>query len=264
MMDREQILQLYDVQERREAVHPAFRREEVEGVVRFVSSDRKRPSFIIYCDLDVENADRILQAQIEWYVTRIKSGGLGWKAFAHDAPADLPQRLAAFGFEAEEPEALLVLDLQACPDVYLKPVTADVRRISDPADLGAVSDIQAAVYGENFDWLAEEMRHNLEVQADGWAVYVAYVNDQPTCAAWISFPPNSQFAGLWGGATLPQYRERGLYTAVVAARAQEAIRRGYRFLTIDASDMSRSILEKRGFQLLTYTTPYTWKQAESD
>jgi GNAT superfamily N-acetyltransferase len=80
----------------------------------------------------------------------------------------------------------------------------------------------------------------------------------------MSLPTNSQFAGLWGGATLPQYRKMGIYTAVVAARAQEAIRRGYRFLTVDAGDMSRPILQKRGFQLLTYTTPYTWKPPQSD
>jgi hypothetical protein len=32
----------------------------------------------------------------------------------------------------------------------------------------------------------------------------------------------------------PEYRKRGLYTAVLAARVQEAIQRGYRFLTIEA------------------------------
>jgi hypothetical protein len=51
---------------------------------------------------------------------------------------------------------------------------------------------------------------------------------------------------------------------VVAVRAQEAIGRGYRFLTVDASDMSRPILLKRGFELLTYTYPYFWKPEASE
>jgi len=116
-----------------------------------------------------------------------------------------------------------------------------------------------AVWEQNFDWLAIQLRENLESQPDFWSIYVAYADGKPACAAWINFPTNSQFAGLWGGATLPKYREKGLYTAVVAARAQEAIQRGYRFLMVDASDMSRPILLKRGFQFLTYTTPLKWK-----
>jgi hypothetical protein len=32
-----------------------------------------------------------------------------------------------------------------------------------------------------------------------------------------------------------------------------------RFLTVDASPMSRPILEKLGFRCLTYTTPFVWK-----
>jgi predicted acetyltransferase len=80
----------------------------------------------------------------------------------------------------------------------------------------------------------------------------------PACSAWIRFHPPTQFASLWGGSTLPAYRKHGLYTAVLAVRAQEARRRGYRFLTIDASPMSRPIVEKHGFQFLTYAHACNW------
>jgi hypothetical protein len=40
---------------------------------------------------------------------------------------------------------------------------------------------------------------------------------------------------------------------------QEARRRGYRFLTIDASPMSRPIVAKHGFQVLTYAHACEWK-----
>ena len=84
------------------------------------------------------------------------------------------------------------------------------------------------------------------------SVYVAYVDGVPASAAWIDFHENNAFAGLWGGSTLPQYRQRGLYTALVSVRAQEAIARGVRYLTSDASPMSRAVLEKYGFRLLAY------------
>jgi len=66
-----------------------------------------------------------------------------------------------------------------------------------------------------------------------------------------------------GGSTIPAYRKRGLYTAVLAARVQEAIQRGYRFLTIEAGAMSRPIVAAHGFQLLTTTWSYGWKGNEA-
>ena len=88
--------------------------------------------------------------------------------------------------------------------------------------------------------------------------YMAYADGVPACAAWIRFHPGTQFASLWGGSTLPAYRRRGLYTAVLSVRAQEARRRGYRFLTIDASPMSRPIVAKHGFQVLTFAHACNW------
>ncbi len=122
-----------------------------------------------------------------------------------------------------------------------------------------IAAIKAQVWGGNFAWIATQLKESATLQPDYWSIYIVYVNNEPACAAWASFPNGSQFAGLWGGATVEQYRKMGLYTAVVATRAQEAIKRGYRFLTVDASQMSRPILEKHGFQLLTHTTPYIWK-----
>ncbi|MCP4426948.1 MAG: N-acetyltransferase, partial [Chloroflexi bacterium] len=58
--------------------------------------------------------------------------------------------------------------------------------------------------------------------------------------------------------TVPKHRKKRLYTAVMAARVQAAIQRGYRFLTIDASPMNKPIAASRGFQLLTYAHACTW------
>jgi len=259
LMNNNEILRLYDEQERKNSTHPSYQREIAAGIVRHIHTDPTRLSFIIHSELTAANADQIIQDQVDWYQRKVNGAGLEWKTYAYDTPSDLPQRLAAHGFEADEREALLVLDLHHCPDVYLQPAAADVRRITDVDGLRSVADIQTAVYNTHFDWLETQLRENIAAQPDYWSIYIAYVNNVPACAAWISFPPDSQFAGLWGGATVAAYRKMGLYTAVVATRAQEAIQRGYRFLTVDASDMSRPILEKRGFQLLTTTTPYTWK-----
>ena len=53
------------------------------------------------------------------------------------------------------------------------------------------------------------------------------------------------------------HRRKGLYTAALALRVQEAVRRGYRYLTINASEMSRPIVSKYGFHLLA--TEYSYR-----
>ena len=68
----------------------------------------------------------------------------------------------------------------------------------------------------------------------------------------------TEFATLWGGATLPEWRRRGIYRATVAYRANLAARAGFRYLETDASDESRPILERLGFTAVTTTTPYVW------
>ncbi|MCP4357170.1 MAG: GNAT family N-acetyltransferase [Chloroflexi bacterium] len=259
-MNTDQILALYDEQERKNGEHPSYRRQVTPELTRHISKDPQWLSFIIYSNLASENADVIIRREIDSYRQR-DGRGLEWKTYGHDLPPDLPKRLAEHGFEADEEEALLVMDLQECPDIYRQPVQIDVRKIG-VAQLADVVAVQEAVYAAEFGWLAKQLRQNLTDEPDYWSIYVAYVDDNPACAAWISFPANSQFAGLWGGATLAAYRKMGLYTAVVATRAQEALKRGYRFLMVDASEMSRPILEKRGFQLLTHTTPYTWKNPD--
>ena len=257
-MRREEILALYDEQERRQGEHPSYRREVLPEVVRAIAHRPERYSFIIYSKLNEENADAIIQRELDYY--RSTGGaGLEWKLYAHDQPPDLGDRLIAHGFEAEEEEGLLVLDLHNLPEVYKQPVTADVRRLTTPEEISHVVKVQAQVYDEEYGWLQTQLEENLAVQPDYWSIYATYVDGEPVCGAWTSFPEGSSFAGLWGGATLAKYRQQGLYSQVVAVRAQEALARAYRFLTVDASDMSRPILLKRGFQLLTYTYPYFWQ-----
>jgi predicted acetyltransferase len=63
---------------------------------------------------------------------------------------------------------------------------------------------------------------------------------------------------LLGGATLPDWRGRGLYRAMVAARAREAAARGVPLLHVDASPASAPILRRCGFHEITTSTHYQW------
>jgi predicted GNAT family acetyltransferase len=120
--------------------------------------------------------------------------------------------------------------------------------------------VQDEIWETDEDSLARrQLVYEMQNVPDTLSVYVVYLDDKPVASAWIRYKNTSQFASLWAGATLPDYRRRGVYTALLAIRAQEALKRGMRFLTVDASAMSRPILEKLGFKLLTISYPCQWR-----
>lgn len=249
------ILALYDQEQRKNIHYYGMRTEQTPDVVRLVALDGGQGA-VIYSRLAESNADRVIAEQVAYFE------GLGqdfeWKVFSYDTPADLRERLRAWGFESEDAEAIMVLDLDSAPAALLEPVTADVRRIADPAQLKPLVHLMAEVWNEDYEtfgaMLAEELTHS----AESLSIYLAYADGVPASAAWIRFHEDGHFAGLWGGSTLSAYRQRGLYTALVAVRLQEARQRGVRYLTIDASPMSQPIVAKHGFQVLATSWACNW------
>jgi len=257
-MKKDELLALYDEEQRIHVQFPGFHREEVGSVVRYLDTNPESDlNFILYSKLTTTNADAVIQAEMDYFGENGRS--FEWKIYDHDTPPDLRQRLNIHGFTIGEEEAIMALDLSRAAEILLQPITVDVRRLSDPAEIAQVVAVEEAVWGgDRSSWgnrLATEMRDAPEYVS----IYVAYSNGDPACAGWLNFSPNSQFASLWGGSTKAEYRKQGLYTAVLAARVQEAIQRGYRFLTIDASPMSRPIVAKHGFQLLTLSYECKWE-----
>jgi GNAT superfamily N-acetyltransferase len=241
------LLSLYDQYERFSSTPPDVRREELPHLVRHVDLVG-RSGTVIFSRLSAENADAAIEQEREYFQSLGQD--LEWKAYAHDEPADLVQRLAAHGFDPDETEAILVLDVRTPPAALLAP-TPTVKRLHQVDELREVSAIKQQL-GD--DHSLERLAYELERAPDYLSVYVAYAENGPAACGWIRFPEASPFAGLWGGATLPELRNRGFYTALLAARVQEARARGWRYVTIDAGHMSRPIVEKRGFRLLTYAT----------
>jgi GNAT superfamily N-acetyltransferase len=260
-MEPQAILALFDDEMRIHA--PTIRARQIEqpGLTFFIGEPpAMRSGWVIYTHLDEANVDETIRDVIS--LVQHEADDFEWKTYDHDTPANLRERLLAHGFEPEEPEALVALDLDDAPDFLWQPVTADVRRITAPEGIDAVMSVEQEVWGDPPGQLAEELKRELRETPQLLSMYLAYGDGQPASVGWTRFYEGRQFADLWGGSTLPQYRGRGLYTALVAARAQEARARGVRFLTVDASPMSRPILEKHGFRFLTYTQPFIWKPPE--
>jgi GNAT superfamily N-acetyltransferase len=219
-----------------------------------------RGGFIEYRDLGgLEGAglDDLIARQVGFF--RARGEAFEWKLYGHDVPADLPERLRAAGFVPEPTETVVIASVAAIAATPVLPAGVVVREVDEPADLRRIAGRSAEIWGDDRDaWVAESLASEVQADPAAIAILVAEAGATVVCAAWIRFGSRTEFATLWGGATLPDWRRRGIYRAVVARRANLAAARGYRYLQVDASDDSRPILERLGFLPVTTTTPFIW------
>lgn len=257
-MNKSQIIALYDQDQRKDVEYPDTRREVTPHVVRHIGTSNSGEGAIIYSQLNEANAEEIIHEQVLYFESLGQD--FEWKVYDYDHPFDLKERLGSYGFIVEEAEAIMVLDLEKAPEILWQPIHRQVQRITSAEKISDVLTIEQQVWEEDFSSLGEYLGGTLGKYPEQMSVYVAYINEQPASAAWTYFPKHSQFASLWGGSTVRDFRKQGLYTALLAVRAQEAKARRVRYLTVDASDMSRPILERFGFEMIAYSYPCKWKR----
>ena len=258
-MDDAALRAMFDEQVRRRtrAGPPAVRTEADGVIVSEVARDGQGWTGITWSDLaGPAAADRVIAAQIRYFA------GLGrpfeWKLYDYDQPPDLGGRLAAAGFVPDEEEAVMVAEVVGVsPEVPL-PDGITLRPVTTEAGVELLIKVHDQVFGGDHSRLGHALLAQLRENPRSIVMVLALAGDEPVCSARVDFPPGTDFAGLWGGGTLPAWRGRGIYRALVAYRAGLAARRGYRYLTVDASADSEPILRRLGFRCLARTTPYLW------
>jgi GNAT superfamily N-acetyltransferase len=218
--------------------------------------------------------DALIARQRDVFAARDEA--VEWKTRAHDEPADLCERLVTAGFVPEEPETVVIALVDDLVDeeqvATPQPDGVVIREVDAPEDMRRIADMEGQVWREDHAWLGDELVGMMAAVPRLTHVFVAEAAQRGDAgdtspgaqqgdvvsAGWVTFAPGSQFAGLWGGSTLAPWRGRGIYRALVAARARLARDHGVRYLQVDASDDSRPILERLGFVAITTTTPYVW------
>ncbi len=186
-----------------------------------------------------------------------------WKAYAHDEPADLEDRLRAAGLEPDDPETVVVARLADIAGDATLPDGVAGREVTSRDDLDRIARFEERVWqdGHSRDWLAAALADELAADPSLLRVFVVEAGREIVSAAWVRFEARTRWASLWGGATHPDWRRRGIYRATVRHRANLALAEGYELVQVDASDDSRPILERLGFVAVTTTTPWQWKPA---
>lgn len=183
-----------------------------------------------------------------------------WKSRGHDRAPGLHDALVANGFMPEEEESIMLGDARLLAVDVEVPAEVTIRRVTSERDVRAMSAVQDTVFGGevikgNADELLRRLAHN-----DGMQLWVAEANGAVVCAGRLEPVEGTPFAGLWGGATVPEWRGRGVYRAMTAARARAALEAGKSYLHSDSNENSRPILERSGLVKASRTTPYVWNR----
>jgi hypothetical protein len=264
--ERATLLAAYDAQLRGEA--------EVQGAL---SWDRSGPvwralftheGFVSYESLESlgrpEAVDDLIAETVAFYSGHADIERFEWKTRGHDWPADLDGRLRAHGLEPEEVETVMVGEAShLAVDVEL-PEGVTVRRVDQEPDREAIiteaSEVAARIFGDGPT--GAEMLDRLDRMKGLEQFWVAEAatdaGRRVICSGRLARVEGTEFAGIWGGSTLPEWRGRGIYRALTAARARAALADGVRYINSDCTVMSRPILERSGLVAVTTTTPYVW------
>ncbi len=247
------ILARYDAEMRLEPPHGAGTRVERAGDV--VRERGAAHNLIAYWTFDAAGAERAVAEQAAYF--RGLSESVEWKLYAHDAPSNLAAVLAAHGFEPDETETLMVLALDSTEHAPRVDPGVTVREVSSDSDLATYIGVTTRAFGRDASSSVDALGARIFGAGADTIAYVAYVDGEAAGAGRLELAPGRSFASLWGGGTEPASRHRGVYRSLVAERSARARARGYAYVTVDARETSRPILERLGFFALT--TVQGWK-----
>lgn len=266
-MSAEDLLAAYDTQLRGRFPDqlPSGEVAERDGpVVRYYDGPGEQ-GWVLYRDLgglEGDSLDELIARQVAFFAARGER--FEWKYHSHDQPPDLPERLLAQGFVPEETETVVIARVDEIAGEPVLPEGVTLREVTERADLERIEALETAVWGTEESWVVDMLGSEVEADPNAITILVAEAGDTVVCAAWIRFDPGTEFGTLWGGATLEEWRRKGIYRATVSYRANLAQQRGKRYLETDASDDSNPILQRLGFVPVTTTTPYIWTPAGSN
>lgn len=256
------LLRAYDEQLRTDAETPSALSVTPLGPLRLVVFSGGR-GFITYQDLggaDQAEIGRLVAAALTHYEAHASIAKVEWKTRGHDDAPGLHDALLAHGFVAEDPESIMIGETASLiADVPL-PDGVALRTVQDEHDVRAMCAMQDRVFGEEVSRdYADAILARLS-RRDGMELWVAEYDGVIVSAGRLEPVAGTDFAGVWGGATLEEWRGKGIYRALTAARARSALALGKTFMHSDSTEFSRPILERSGLVKVSTTTPYLWRR----
>ena len=259
---RARLLAAYDEQLRTDAETPGAITVTRHGPLSLVTFMNGR-GFVTYQNLgaaDERGIRSLVSEALAYYQADPEITRVEWKTRGHDNAPGLHEALLEHGFVPDAPESIMIGEATALAVDVPLPDGVTLRRVTEESDVRAMSAIEDEVFDEPV--LAETADAHLRRLSlgDGMELWVAEFEDQIVSVGRLEPVRGTDFAGIWGGATVPAWRGRGIYRALTAARARSALDMGKTLIHSDSTEYSRPILERSGMLKVSTTTPYRWRR----
>jgi hypothetical protein len=198
-------------------------------------------------------AGRPAEEVIDEVAARVRRWGLpgvAWWVSSATRPTDTEARLCARGGKQIDAVQILARELDVgLPDLDV-PADVSVELVTDERTFYAASTVTVRGWRRREPAAAALVRQFTEVMRDleTWASFrvVASVRGQAASSGGCTL--RGEIAKLWGAVTLPEYRRRGSYRAVLAERLRLARQHGAALALVKGRiETSGPILVRAGF-----------------
>ena len=208
---------------------------------------------IIWQDLAPPAYEETIAAELA-VARAVGAEDLEWKLYSHDEPMGLAAALEAAGFERQPTEAILVRTSDLGPAAPVPGL--EIARIQTLEEATHCFNLALQAFGNNWDKTPEELLARAMGSEPFW---LACFEGQPISMGRLTRTQGSDFGGLYGGASHPDFRRRGFYRPVVQARVQAAAEMGCPWVFSEALPTSEPILRALGFETLSQVTGYLYR-----
>lgn len=177
-----------------------------------------------------------------------------WWVGENDRPADLSIQLTKAHYVKKEENIGMYLLLDAFTSPLVNP-ELQIERILEPAGLEEFCKVFAGIGGYPN---AFEEYHSMLPKAlyrkGPFEFYIGNIDGKAVCTGLLLL--HAHTAGIYWIMTLPEYRRKGLGTAMMLALIERAKRQGYHLATLQASEEGAGLYERLGFQKLIHYWEY--------
>ena len=204
-------------------------------------------------DLDPGTADATIRQVKDRFEKERKA--FGWVTGPGTKPRDLDRRLRGAGLQPiahlAGMSASTSLDVPANDAVKIREVTAEEQQRE--------TDMMGRAYGMPPEVSALFVRLVSGPGVKSRAYFASIDNGAPVAWSYLVYLPSSPVVLLGGAATLPEARGKGIYSALVRRRLNDARRDGREAAVIQADrDTSAPICARLGFRELCSLEVFAW------
>jgi len=171
-----------------------------------------------------------------------------WWLGPQSSPESIEDILSAKKFQYFGEVVGMVMDSADLTDAQELSSNIHVEQVNNPDLLDQwIKPLKAAfAFSDDGSEIYKNIFKTCMSSGDDFAHFVAFIDETPVSSMTVNF--GKEVAALYNSATIESARGKGICTQLSTRAVQEAVNRGYKQITLQASPMSESIYERVGFK----------------